>query len=97
MKNGLIAAIAFATCFCGHAENAVITGHGSGLPDSTEVILFRMMGQAGTSVARDTVIGGSFRLVVPVDSGLMKTGLSVNAPCIPSMDRTIYLRPGANV
>lgn len=97
MKNGLIAAIAFATCFCGHAENAVITGHGSGLPDSTEVILLRMMGQAGTSVARDTVIGGSFRLVVPVDSGLMKTGLSVNAPCIPSMDRTIYLRPGANV
>lgn len=97
MKKGFIVGAALAAAMCGNAENAVITGHCGALPDSTEVILFQMLGQAGTSIARDTVINGFFRLVVPVDSGLMKTALGVNAPQVPSMDRTIYLRPGAEV
>ena len=97
MKKGFIVGAALAAAMCGNAENAVITGHCGALPDSTEVILFQMLGQAGTSIARDTVINGFFRLVVPVDSRLMKTALGVNAPQVPSMDRTIYLRPGAEV
>lgn len=97
MKKEFIIGAVLAAATCCHAENAIITGHGDALPDSSEVILFHMLGQAGTSVAIDTVSGGSFRLVVPVDSGVMKTSLSVSAPGFPSMDRTIYLRSGAEV
>lgn len=77
------------------ANKAVIRGKTSVLPDSAEMVLFKIIGNAGSGIARAHVSGGQFAFEVPVDTGLTRLSLMSWAPGLPSLDRDLFVRPGA--
>ena len=79
------------------ANEVVITGNVSAIPDSTVVTLFRLEGQMGTGIAMDTVYNGKFQLIAKVDSGLTKTDLNLFKDGHASWSRMLYLRPDAKI
>lgn len=94
--------LAIAALFTALAVNAddntvVIRGKSSVLPDSTELVLFHIIGSSGKGVAKAYAIDGQFSFEVPVDSGLTQLNLDVNAPGFPPFNRYLYVRPGAVV
>lgn len=97
MKRFLAYLVVLFVTIASYAEKTIIIGNGPGLKDSLDVTLFHKQGQTGTMKASARIQNGSFRLTVPVDSGLMETILCVFNPLHPTLARTIYLRPGAKV
>lgn len=97
MKRFLAYLVVLFVTTASYAQKAIIIGNGPGLKDSLDVTLFHKQGQTGTMKATTRIQNGSFRLTVPVDSGLMETTLCVFNPVHPTLARTIYLRPGAKV
>lgn len=77
---------------------AVIEGVTNIIPDSTVITLFRFYGDAGMSVAKDTVINGKFRLEYTMaDGDVQKMSIVCFVPEIAGSGRTIFLSPGANI
>lgn len=79
------------------ADNFVITGNVTAVPDSTIVELAQMDGKSGIGIASDTVINGQFRLSAPLDCDLAKTYLTLAHKDEVSPYRVLYLRPNAQI
>lgn len=99
MINKTLAVAALITALAVNADDntVVIRGKSSVLPDSTELVLFHMIGSSGKGVAEAYAIDGQFSFEVPVDSGLTQLNLHVNAPGFQPFNRYLYVRPGAVV
>ena len=77
---------------------AIIEGVTNIMPDSTVITLFRFYGNAGMSVAKDTVANGKFRLEYTFeDDELQKMSIACFVPEIGGSGRTVFLSPGANI
>ncbi|MDE6263945.1 MAG: TlpA family protein disulfide reductase [Paramuribaculum sp.] len=77
---------------------AIIEGVTNIIPDSTVITLFRFYGNAGMSVAKDTVINGKFRLEYTFeDDDVQKMSIACFVPEIAGSGRTVFLSPGANI
>ncbi len=103
MTNKLLSIIPLiASCVAAHADgsmpgNAVITGHTTALPDSTEMLLYKWNGDVGTLIGKDTVLNGKYRFEIPDLTDVVKTDVSTLAPGLPTMERILYIGPGAEV
>ena len=75
----------------------VIEGELTGVSDSIVVRLFQYDGNVGTMVASDTLIDGHFRFEQVMAESLNRMGISVMEDGFPSMSRTIYVAPGAQI
>ena len=75
----------------------VIEGKLTGVPDSIVVRLFQLDGNVGTMVASDTLTDGHFRFEQVMAESLNKLSISVMGDGFPSMSRTIYVAPGAQI
>lgn len=77
---------------------AIIEGVTNIIPDSTVITLFRFYGDAGMSVAKDTVINGKFRLEYTMaDGDAQKMSIVCFVPEIAGDGRTIFMSQGANI
>ena len=75
----------------------VIEGELTGVPDSIVVMLFQYDGNVGTMVASDTLTEGHFRFEQVMAESLNKMDISVIGDDYPSMGRTVYVAPGAQI
>ncbi|MDE5837552.1 MAG: TlpA family protein disulfide reductase, partial [Paramuribaculum sp.] len=79
-------------------STAIIEGVTNIIPDSTVITLFRFYGDAGMSVAKDTVTNGKFRLEYAMEDGdVQKMSIVCFIPEITGSGRTIFLSPGADI
>ena len=75
----------------------VIEGELTGLPDSIVVRLFQYDGNVGTMVTSDTLTDGLFRFEQVMAESLNRMGIYGMGDGFPSMSRTIYVAPGAQI
>ena len=102
MRDILTILSSMALCFSAYAESnapgkAIITGRTTAVPDSTEMLLFKMDGRVGECIARDTVIKGEYRFEIPGLTGLINADVMAFASGFPSMSRNLYIAPDAVV
>ena len=98
--SGLVLASLLAACSKAPVDPEtpyVIEGELTGVPDSIVVMLFQYEGNVGTMVASDTLTDGHFRFEQVMAESLNKLGISVMGDGFPSMGRTIYVAPGAQI
>ncbi|MDE6648443.1 MAG: TlpA family protein disulfide reductase [Muribaculaceae bacterium] len=102
MRNILTILSSIALYFPVYAESnapgkAIITGRTTAIPDSTEMLLYKMNGNVGECIARDTVMNGEYRFEVPGLTELINADIMTFAPGFPPMSRNLYIAPDAIV
>ena len=60
------------------ADNVVITGISTAMPDKSIADIIRFEGNHGETIATDTVTDGKFQVTLHTDSSLNKLGRTIN-------------------
>ena len=84
-----------ASCLA-NAENSVVEGISTAVPDGTPVSLYQMFGRSGRFIASDTIRNGRFRFEMDADTVSDKLLIMSFQNGNPT-GRRIYMRPGIKV
>lgn len=84
-----------ASCLA-NAENSVVEGISTAVPDGTPVSLYQMFGRSGRFIASDTIRNGRFRFEMDADTVSDKL-LIMSFHNGNATGRHIYMRPGIKV
>ena len=79
------------------ADNVVITGISTAMPDKAIADIIRFDGNLGETIATDTVTDGKFQVTLHTDSSLNKLALYIRKDNKSSRGRRLYVRPGAKI
>ena len=97
MKKLLFLLLVFSALMTLQAQNVVITGTTTIIPDGNDVNLYRCDGTMMTLIASDVVKDGKFRITTEISEPELKASLGCFAKELPISFRFLYLTPGAEV
>ena len=97
MKKILFLLLVFSALMTLQAQNVVITGTTTIIPDGNDVNLYRCDGNLMTPIASDVVKDGKFCITTEISEPELKASLGCFAKELPISFRFLHLTPGAEV
>lgn len=98
MKKTLLTGLLILLGMASQAQNEItIDGKVTNVKDGLIVSLFREDGRVGTTIATDTIEGGTFHFKVEAKDKLDKLSVYVRSTDFPSMTRDVYATPNSHI